>query len=119
MDDMNEINKEDTLANMPETTFEVNASNKISNISYALPTEPSPGHKALKKRLATLSGAQFDKQYMLAMVEEHKRTVLLFEKKAMDKNSNEEQLISYAKKHLPLLKKHYALAKEISKYREE
>lgn len=90
------------------------SADSTSNTSYELPTQPSSKQRALINRLATLSGPQFEKQYMLAMVAEHATIVQVFEKKAMDRNSTDEQIITYAKKNLPLLKKHYTMAKEIS-----
>lgn len=114
-DSLQETNEVDTVTNRPtNSSTTIRTPDKNATTSYELPTQPSPEHRALISRLVTLSGMQFEKQYMLAMVEEHATIVDFFEKKAMDSNSTDEQVINYAKKKLPLLKKHYTMAKEIS-----
>jgi putative membrane protein len=94
---------------------EDNNTNFITNsMSYDLPTELSPEHKALRDRLAKLSGAEFDREYMQAMVKDHAKTVALFEKQSMADNAKDmpkdDQLKQFATNMLPILKKHHEKA---------
>lgn len=82
-----------------------------STMKYDLPNELSPEHKALRDKLAKLSGAEFDKEYMQTMVKDHAKSVALFEKHALVSNEGDSQLQAYASKNLPLIKEHYEKAK--------
>jgi putative membrane protein len=89
--------------------------NLIANpMAYDLPTELSAEHKALHDRLARLSGAEFDKEYLQAMVKDHAKTVALFEKQSMAENTKDmpkdDQLKTFATNMLPILKRHHEKA---------
>jgi putative membrane protein len=85
-----------------------------SAMKFDLPNDLSTEHKALRDKLARLSGAEFDKQYMQAMVKDHAKSVELFEKQAFISNEGDSQLKEYASKNLPLIKEHYEKAKSLS-----
>ncbi len=85
-----------------------------SHVSYNLPTELSAAQNTLKIELAKLSGAQFEKQYIQLMSTEHAKALKLYEKLAIDTDIKDNQLVKFASKNLPLIKKHYEMAKEIS-----
>ncbi|MDO1450689.1 DUF4142 domain-containing protein [Rhodocytophaga aerolata] len=85
-----------------------------SQMSYHLPTELSAAQGALRIELAKLSGAQFEKQYIQLMSKEHVKAIELYEKLAIDTDKKDDQLVKFASKNLPLIKKHYEMAKELS-----
>ncbi|MDO1448056.1 DUF4142 domain-containing protein [Rhodocytophaga aerolata] len=99
-------------ANNSTASGEVNMMN--STMKYDLPNELSAEHKALRDKLAKLSGAEFDKEYIQAMVKDHAKSVQLFEKHALVSNEGDSQLQAFASKTLPLIKEHYEKAKALS-----
>ena len=75
-----------------------------------LPSEPADEHKKAMEHLGTLSGAEFDKAYMMHMVEDHEKDVKAFEDAS--KNLQDPDLKGWATKTLPTLQEHLRLAKE-------
>ncbi len=73
-----------------------------------LPADMDAKHKRLQDRLAKLSGADFDKAYMDAMVKDHDKDVAAFEKEA--KSAKDKDLKNFASKTLPTLKSHQKMA---------
>ena len=67
--------------------------------------------KDLHERLAKLSGKEFDRAYMDAMVEDHEKAVEETEKKA--EKADNDHVRQWAAKALPTLKKHLDRAKEL------
>jgi len=65
-------------------------------------------HKSTYDRLAKLSGEKFDREYMKAMIDDHKDDVDKFQKEA-DKG-NDAEVKQFAAKTLPTLKQHLDLA---------
>jgi putative membrane protein len=78
-----------------------------------LPTEPSGEHKSTMDKLTKLSGAEFDREYMDAMVDDHKEDIEKFQTQA-DKGKDPE-LKKFASETLPILKKHLELAQSTEK----
>jgi len=77
-----------------------------------LPQTPSAKNQNLKRHLASLSGAAFDKAYMTDMVTDHKEDVAAFQKES---NVARDPLVkSFATQTLPTLKEHLKNAQEIS-----
>lgn len=72
------------------------------------PTTVERKHHRGMEKLGKLSGADFDREYMKQMVDDHKKTVSLFEKQA--KSGKDGDLKSFAIKTLPTLKEHLTLA---------
>jgi putative membrane protein len=70
-------------------------------------------HQKLFKKLGSEEGANFDKDYMEAMVKDHEEAVKLFE--AESKDGQDEALKKWAKKTLPTLKDHLKLARDAEK----
>jgi putative membrane protein len=68
-------------------------------------------HNDMMERLGKLSGAEFDREYIKAMVDKHEKTVDSVEEKA-DGPSN-DHVKQWAAKTLPTLKKHLEQAKQI------
>ena len=81
-------------------------------LAVTLPTEPNPKQKETKERLGKLSGAEFDKEYVKTQVEDHEKTVALFEKEAASGTNSESK--AFAAKTLPNLKMHLEMIRGLS-----
>ena len=79
--------------------------------SITLPTDVGSEHKSTMDDLKGLSGADFDKAYVEAMVEDHETDVKLFEEQAKD--DSDADLKAFAAKTLPTLKSHLDMIKSI------
>ncbi|HEV7681521.1 MAG TPA: DUF4142 domain-containing protein [Pyrinomonadaceae bacterium] len=77
-----------------------------------LPAELTPEQMIGKEKLSNLSGADFDREYMMMMVADHDKDVKAF----ADKSSNaaDPDLKKFATKTLPTLKVHQRMAKTIN-----
>jgi len=75
------------------------------------PKEMTRKQQELYDRLSKLRGAEFDKAYMAAMVEDHKEDVAHFE--ATSRDGSDPDLKAWASKTLPTLKEHLKLAQDI------
>jgi putative membrane protein len=84
-----------------------------SSKGVELPTEPSGEHKSVMDKLTKLSGAEFDREYMEAMVDDHKEDIEKFQTQA-DKGKDPD-LQKFASENLPILKKHLELAQSTEK----
>lgn len=84
---------------------------KTKNIS--LPSAPDDEHQKMKADLAAKSGADFDKAYVDAMVNGHKKVASMFEDAA--KNCKDADLKAFAAKTLPTIKHHLAQIEAIQK----
>jgi len=69
-------------------------------------------HEKLSRKLAGLSGAEFDRAYMAGQVKDHEMAVSLFEKQSKD--GSDKDLKTWAEKTLPHLRDHLKMAKEIN-----
>ena len=78
----------------------------------ALPTELGGPHKGAYDHLNMLSGAEFDKAYMMHMVEDHDKDVVAFEKAST--TAMDGDVKTFAGTTLPVLKEHQSKAKEVS-----
>ncbi|CAN5305766.1 hypothetical protein BH20ACI1_BH20ACI1_24050 [soil metagenome] len=77
-----------------------------------LPPDVLPVHKQLMEKLSKLSGANFDKEYVKAMVEDHKKDVTAFENAS--KTAGDADVKAFAAKTLPTLKMHLEMIKGIA-----
>jgi putative membrane protein len=77
--------------------------------NITLPTDIG-SHKSTLDELSKLSGAEFDKEYVEAMVDDHEEDVEMFESKS---SSSDADIKSFASKTLPTLKKHLEAIKAI------
>lgn len=88
------------------------ASQELTDLATAenvtLPTEMDAEAKALRKKLSTLSGSEFDKAYMKEMLKDHKKDISVFEKQAQQ--GKDPEVKNWAEKTLPTLQEHYTLA---------
>jgi putative membrane protein len=68
--------------------------------------------KQLKQKLEGLSGTQFDQQFIEHMVQDHEKTIPVFEKEARE--GHNPALKGYAEGLTPVLQQHLAEAKELA-----
>ena len=78
-----------------------------------LPAELEAKHKATVNKLSKLKGEEFDREYMEAMVDDHKEDLEKFQQQA-DKGKDAE-LKKFAQDQVPILKKHLELAQQTQK----
>lgn len=80
------------------------AATKGLSISKSLPADMQKEHD----KLASLSGAEFDRMYMQHMLKDHKKDVSEFEKQSQ--KGTDSGLRSFAQQTLPVLREHLTLA---------
>lgn len=86
---------------------ELKAVAQQKNIS--LPVSMSEKHQDKYKNLSEKTGAEFDKDYIDFMVNDHEEDIDLFEKQA--ENGKDEQLKSWAAGKVATLRQHHEMAK--------
>jgi putative membrane protein len=69
-------------------------------------------HRNLMNRLSGLKGTEFDRAYMDAMVQDHKKVVAEFEREASQGQDNE--LKNWASTLLPKLQRHLQMAQDLA-----
>ncbi len=72
--------------------------------SIQIPTELDSKHKSLADRLSRLSGAEFDREYVKAMVEDHEKSVKSFQMQV--EGGTDAEIKDFAAKTLPALQMH-------------
>jgi putative membrane protein len=77
-----------------------------------LPKEMSGAQKAEVERLSKLSGAEFDREYVKLMVDDHDEDLEAFQEQADD--AEDADVKAFAAKHVPILKTHYEMIKAIN-----
>ena len=82
-----------------------------ANIEMATVDADMDQHKDVRDRLATLSGMEFDRAYIKAMVDDHETAVKDAEAKA--DSADNDHVKQWAARALPTLKKHLEAAKDI------
>ena len=78
-----------------------------------LPTDLDAEHKQAQAQLSTLTGDQFDRQYMRMMVMDHQKTIDLFRTQA--NSGSDADLKSFAQQTLPALEQHLKMAQDMSR----
>lgn len=84
-----------------------------ANKNITLPTELKGKQKEKVDKMSKLTGADFDKKYMKAMVNDHVKDVKKFQKAA--KEVKDPEINAFAAKTLPTLEQHLQMAKELAK----
>ncbi len=84
-----------------------------SKKDITLAPAPSKNHQATHDKLAKLSGAEFDKAYVAAMLESHQKGVREFSQ--VSSGSGDADVKAFASKTLPTLKEHLQDVQELSK----
>lgn len=96
-------------------TDHTKANNELKGIAaknkIKLPETYGPNQKTTIDELNRLTGADFDREYVQAMVDDHTADVALFEDQATD--DSDPQAMAFAAKTLPVLKKHLDAIKAI------
>lgn len=78
-----------------------------------LPTAPDARHEKLMKRLQAASGEKFDREYMQAMVKDHRSALRLVQRTA--KSAKDADLKSSAQNAVPEIQDHLKMAQQIEK----
>jgi putative membrane protein len=81
-----------------------------SSKNIPVPTETDAEHKMLMDKLGKVSGADFDRAFMDAMVTDHDHAVAKF--RAFSERGDDPELKKWAEKTLPTLQAHERMAKE-------
>jgi len=76
-----------------------------------MPTDVKPAQKETHDRFMTLSGAEFDREFMKLMAENHDKSVTSFQGEA--NNGSDADLKAFASKTLPTLQEHQRMAHDI------
>jgi len=77
-----------------------------------LPPDVLPVHKQAMEKLSKLSGADFDREYVKEMVEDHEKDVAAFEN--VSKTAADADVKAFASKTLPTLKMHLEMIKAMA-----
>lgn len=78
-----------------------------------MPQEPDKKDQKLRDKLAKLSSSQFDREYMKAMVKDHKKDVAEFRRQSQ--KAKDPDVKAWASKTLPTLEGHLQLAEQTEK----
>jgi putative membrane protein len=84
----------------------------VATKDIQLPTQMERKDKAAFEKLSKVSGNDFDKKYMQAMVKDHKKDIADFKKAT--KKVKDPEINAWAAKTLPTLEQHLQLAKEVA-----
>jgi putative membrane protein len=91
------------------------ANNELRNLAaqknVTLPTELNARHREGMDKLSKMSGAEFDREYMRMQVEDHEKTVSLFQNQA--DSGTDSDVRAFAAKTLPTLKTHLEQARNV------
>jgi len=86
--------------------------NLAAQKKVTLPPDVLPTHKEVMNKLSKLSGADFDREYVKAMVEAHEKDVTAFNSVA--NTATDADVKAFAAKTLPTLKMHLEMIKEMA-----
>jgi putative membrane protein len=91
-----------------------NSLDSIGNLlQFNMPTTPDSAHIALKAKLMTLQGSEFDSAYVSSQVTDH-QTMLTLLSNEMNSGTN-AALKSYASKNYPIVQMHLMMADSLQK----
>lgn len=80
--------------------------------NITLPTDVKPEQKETYDRLAKLSGAEFDREFMALMVANHQKSEAAYQ--AESTNGADPDLKAFATKLLPTIQEHLRMSQEIA-----
>jgi len=90
--------------------------NELKSIAAAkkitLPSEAKPEQKETHDRFMKLKGAEFDREFMNLMTENHDKSVTSFQGEAND--GSDAEIKAFANKTLPTLREHLQMARDIT-----
>jgi putative membrane protein len=73
---------------------------------------PESDHQQMYDRLARLNGADFDREYIRMMFEDHQKDVAAFEQEAL--NGRDPNAKAFAQRTIPVIREHLRMAREIA-----
>jgi len=79
---------------------------------FEMPTQADEAHQKDAARLAGMNGSDFDRSYMMMMVNDHQKVVSMFEKYSTE--GSDPDVRAFARKMLPTLQDHLKMARELS-----
>lgn len=82
-----------------------------SKKGVTLPAEMGPTHRAKMEEIRSKVGAEFDRSYIEAMVEDHEKDVAEFERQST--TASDPDVKAFAAKTLPVLRKHLEAVRAI------
>lgn len=82
-----------------------------AQLKVKAPDDIPPEAKETKTKLEALKGADFDKAFAAAMIEDHEKDIALFTEQAT--NGDDNRVKGLAFKQLPTLKKHLDMAQKL------
>lgn len=94
------------------STNEQKLKDLASKKGVTLPTEVSENDKHEMAQLEKLNGAEFDRAYMNAMVQDHQKDVSKFENES--NTAKDSDVKAYASETLPTLQQHLQMAKDVN-----
>ncbi len=80
--------------------------------AVSLPGQPDRGNTREADKLQKLSGPEFDREYMAAMVKDHERDAKEFRK--MSRNAKDPDVKAFAQKTLPVIEEHLIMARDVA-----
>lgn len=96
-------------------TDHTQANNQLQQIAsgkgITLPTDLGTENQAMLDRLSSLTGTEFDRQYMQHMLQDHNEDVSLFQQQSQQ--GEDADLRAFASQTLPVLQEHLQLAQTI------
>jgi putative membrane protein len=88
---------------------------KLSSLAakkgVALPVSTDDTHRNLYAKLNDLTGVEFDRKYIAAMIDGHEKVISMFEENA--KSAHDADVRDFAKDTLPGLQKHLKMARDL------
>ena len=84
-----------------------------ANKGVQIPTALTAKHKRTVDRLSKLSNAEFDRQYMRTMIDDHKEDLKAFQREA-DKGKDPD-VKQFANKYVPMIQNHLEMAQATGK----
>jgi putative membrane protein len=84
-----------------------------ANKGVQIPTALAGKHKRTVDRLSKLSNAEFDRQYMRTMIDDHKEDLKAFQREA-DKGKDPD-VKQFASKYVPMIQNHLEMAQATGK----
>ena len=84
----------------------------VADQRFTVPNKLDPNQEKQLEQLKIASANDFDKVFMMHMLEDHEMAVDLFSRAS--KQLKDEKLKAYAEKTLPILKEHLALARKVN-----
>lgn len=80
----------------------------------AVPATPSPSQQGMMDQMKSLTGSDFDRQYMQAQVLGHQETVQLYDAASRSTTQGMEPFRAFAAEKLPILQQHLQMAQSIA-----